>query len=666
MAARSGAATKKQAGGNAPEPRPARKKPKDPLGRLKSLGLKQPWQVALLLPKAWDDFSRPLRNFDQPILEGCGYAIEASLDGFELRFTGTPRISGYLRDQAGRRLGFTVFGDTRDLQQQLREIQHQGPQLFYGRMGGFNGRPWLDSLEIVNRWWEGRQRPVYSGKTGVIGPELVRGRVLAGLREAVPLAATWIAEQLRDFGSESDLLSLAGAPGETLQSLLLQAHLPDDQEQGEQAQQVLELIASLGIIRAAKGNLDQGKARAFVPGDYRERVRAIPFALTAEQLQAINEICADLGQHRPMRRILTGDVGSGKTCVFGSVCAAVADGQGKSIILLPNYGLACQVARELSGYWPDLAIQTVTADADAIDPASDILVGTTALLHRQLPWQPDLVVVDEQQKFSREQREQMVGPNTNLLESTATCIPRTMALARYGVVNVSKLTGSHCDKQISTQIWQRHQWKDLYARAMRTLDQGDQLLLVYPLRDKAEVKDEEEGGAKGPPLRNATEVFEGWDKRFPGRVRLLHGQMSDQDKDKALGDMREGKADVLISTTVVEVGVTLPRLRRAIIVHPERHGLTTLHQLRGRLARHGGEGWFDLFLPYPVKEPTMERLNVLVETTDGFAVSDRDMRLRGVGDLSRASEKQTGADDTFLFGRPVRLEILDRALEIVR
>ena len=239
-----------------------------------------------------------------------------------------------------------------------------------------------------------------------------------------------------------------------------------------------------------------------------------------------------------------------------------------------------------------------------------------------------------------------------------------MALARYGIVNVSKLTRCHCEKSIKTQIWDRDSWKQLYDLAMLTLIQGDQLLLVYPLKDKIEEKKEKEGKSPAPPLRNATETYKRWAALFPGRVRLLHGQMSDDDKQAVLGDMREGNADILISTTVIECGVTIEKLRRVVIIHPERHGLTTLHQLRGRLARHGGEGWFDLYLPNPVKEETQERLRVLEQTTDGFEVAELDMRLRGVGDLSQASNKQTGTDKTFLFGRSVRLEILDQALEI--
>jgi ATP-dependent DNA helicase RecG len=295
-----------------------------------------------------------------------------------------------------------------------------------------------------------------------------------------------------------------------------------------------------------------------------------------------------------------------------------------------------------------------------------VLVGTTALLHRSIPWQPDLLVVDEQQKFSREQREQLMGENTNLLESTATCIPRTMALARYGVIHVSKLTRCHCKKTIYTKIWLKPEWKQLYEQAMRTLSHGDQIMLVYPLREKAEVQDKE-GNSKTASLshlRSASEIYEIWNARFPGQVRLLHGQMENELKREVLDDLRSSKASIAICTSISEIGLTIPNLRRVIVVHPERHGLITLHQIRGRLARHGGEGYFDLFLPYPLKAEAFERLRVLEMTCNGFEVSELDMRLRGVGDLSHASDKQSGSDETFLFGRSVRLSLLDEAMRI--
>lgn len=638
------------------------------LGRLKSFGLTAPWQVALFLPVGWDDLSDPVRYFNMPQEQGAPCAIVGRLSGPpSVKFgNGSPRLIGYLVDPLGNRAGFSAFGDTREMEASLKGAT--GDIVLFGTADTFNGQLWLRSPEIVPEGWLGRLRPRYSGKPGVINPDTVRQRILGGLKQAIPQAAQFLAEELVPFGTRQELAALGGLPGWTLEAILQQAHTPRSYDYGEKAQQALDYFASLGVIRAAQGKqVRHSEASALPLGDWRKRAQAIPFPLTDEQEQAICDTLRDISTSTPMHRLLVGDVGTGKTAVYGTVCAAVVDGGGTATVLLPNESLAEQVFREFESWWPDLPVQLVTGARTEEYICASLVVGTTALLFRDLG-HPDLVVCDEQQKFAREQREQLVGPDSNLLEVSATCIPRSQALARYGVVKVSKLTKCHTKKNIRTRLWQKNEWEGLFNAVKKTIMAGDQVLLVYPLREK---NDEEpvEGGQEETPaqkkleLRSAQEMYEKWAKMLPGRVRQIHGQMSTEDKTAALDDMRQGRASVLVATTVVEVGITLPKLRRAVIIHPERHGLTTLHQLRGRLARLGGDGWFDLFLPNPVKEKTMARLAVLEKTTDGFEVAEHDMRLRGIGDLSQNSSKQTGADDTFLFGRPINIDVLDKVME---
>lgn len=638
------------------------------LGRLKSLGLSAPWQVALLLPNGWDDLTRPLERYDRPIWEGDIYLVIGQLVANpEVRFgNGAPRLVGSLSDPDGRRIGFSAFGDTRELEGKLKESREKVALL--GQLDTFNNRLWLKNPEIVLPGWVGKLRPRYPGKTGLINPETVRDRILQHLKTSVPLAADFLGEQLREFGSPEELAQIAGLPGWHLEGILWRAHLPRSIEEGERAQQSLEHLAALGMIKAAKGN--QGTKKKTTPlavGDWHRRTKTIPFALTGEQQRAITDALADLSGTEPMRRILSGDVGTGKTAVYGTICACVVDGRGTAAVLLPNEALAAQIAREFSAWWPDLPLQLITGSSGKERITAPLVIGTTALLHRGFK-APDLVVVDEQQKFSREQRERMVRTNTRLLEVTATCIPRSQALIRYGVLKVSKLTQAHTKKTIHTRIWMPEEGNAMYTEVLRTLRDGHQVLLVYPLREKGDEKEGErepegQGRTQQPELRSAEEIYEKWSRLLPGKARWVHGQMSEQDKEKALKDMTEGTASVLVATTVVEVGINIPRLRRVIIVHPERHGLTTLHQIRGRVARLGGEGWCDLYMPYRLKELTMERLRVLERTQDGFEIAEWDMRLRGVGDLSQSSSKQSGADDTFLFGRPVRTDILDAVIQ---
>lgn len=639
----------------------------DTLGRLKSLGLTEMWQVALLLPNSWDDMTQPVDRFDLRMARGDMRVFKGRLiSPLKRKFEGaTPRTTGSIVDGAGREIFFTVFGDSREFEKDLKE---NADNLFlYGQVDIYNDNYWLKSPEIVQEKWIGRLRPRYPGKPSVIKPDTVRDRVVRSLKGAIPVAAEHLAQQLRSFGSKSELAQLAGLPNWPIETILTQAHVPRTREYGLRSQKALEHMAALGIIKSAQGN--HGSVTLSRPlrlGDWRKRAASISFPLTDEQETAITEIMSDLAGSVPMRRILSGDVGSGKTSVYLTAAAAVVDGLGTVVVLLPNASLAGQIARECQEWWPDMPFQLITGESKE-EICAPLIIGTTAVLFRD-SFVPDLVIADEQQKQARSQREQLTGPETHLLEVTATCIPRSQALIRYGVMKVSKLTKNHTPKTIHTRIWHAREGSELFKEAGKTLAAGDRILLVYPLREKAEVSDEEEQDTparKKPNLRSAQEVFEKWCHMFPGQVRLLHGQMSDEEKKSALADMSSGAASILVATTVVEVGITIPRLRRCIVVHPDRHGLTTLHQLRGRLARHGGEGWFDLYLPNKVKDETMARLQVLVETTDGFSVAEHDMRLRGVGDMSRDSNRQSGADETFLFGRPVSIDALDEVMGMV-
>lgn len=638
----------------------------DSLGRLKSFGLTHTWQVALLLPHSWDDMTKLVDRFDQHLEVGGSYLLKGSLAGTpNTRFDGTPRLLGYIKDAGGRRIGFSLFGDSREFLQELKGKENN--LLLYGQIDEFNGGHWLKSPEIADERWVGRFRPRYTGKTRVINPETVRDRVLRYLKNAIPQAAEYLAETLQSFGNKERLAELAGVPGWTLESVLTQAHCPRSLENGKKALKALDQLAALGVILSARGDHTLPVVtRSLMVGDWRRRASQISFDLTDEQEQAIADAFDDMSQQRPMRRILSGDVGTGKTAVYGTIAATIVDAFGTAVILLPNESLAEQVAREFGEWWPDLPLQLVTGSTSG-EVVAPLVIATTAALFRDTVV-PDICIIDEQQKFSREQREQLVGPETHQLEVTATCIPRSQALVRYGVVKVSKLTKCHTPKTIHTKIWQHNQWSEISAAIKATIAAGDQVLYVYPLREKGEkpeVDDEEESKASRPELKSAAEVFEKWEKLYPGKARLLHGQMTADEKKAALGDMRSGAASVLIATTVVEVGITLPKLRLAVIVHPERFGLTTLHQLRGRLARLGGEGHCYLFLPNPVKEATMVRLQVLEKTQDGFVVAEHDMRLRGVGDLSRNSNKQSGADMNFLFGRSVSIDALDSVMEML-
>lgn len=639
----------------------ARKKARQSLGRLKALGPQEPWQVAFFLPKGWDNATCPIDDFASPLLcDGIRVFIRGRLSGqpqVNWGQDGRPRLSAFVADRSGRRIGLTVFGDSRGFKQQL--LAAADDLLLYGEISEFDNKLYLRNPEIVDPFWIGRLRPEYPGKPRVISPNTVRKVVLSHLREALEPASAWLMETLEM--SEAELLRVAGCPDMSLRLLIKQAHLPLSYDDGERAILGLERLAALGIARAAfQARRKDIVASWHSPANWRRRLSELPFTLSSDQLQATEEIVRDLAKPQPMHRVLSGDVGTGKTVVYGLAAAACIDGGGRVALILPNYALARQVASEFASWWPDIAPAFIASgagpDAAVEDP---FVVGTTALLHRPIG-RRDLVIVDEQQRFSREQREQLVAEDTHLLEATATCVPRTQALMQYGAVGLSRLRHRHVERTIETRIWTAAEGRALFKAVKESVARGEQVLVVYPKRD---LKD---GDDLNEMKKSAAAAYHLWDRKFPGRVRLAHGAQSNEEKNAAVEAMKAGEADILVATTVVEVGLNIPGLRRVVVVHPERLSLTVLHQIRGRAARTGGRGYFDLYLPEEVSEDSLERLKVLVRCDDGFEIAEVDLKLRGFGDLSRESERQHGADETFLFGRPLSVERLEEMIAHVQ
>lgn len=617
-----------------------------PLGRLTALGITEPWQAALLLPVRWDDLRTVVRNF-RALSEGpallAGRAFCSSKRNWDRR---APRLSGTIVDSSGARVGFTVFGDSRDFSQQVQGAGNR-PVHLYGTIKQVGGRLWLTSPELVtDSRWIGRLRPVYPGKTRVIGPDTVRQRLTPLLDTAIPEAS----KRLRAKHPGLDL--------DRLEPLLASAHRPATPEEGRAAQEALERLAAQVVgDQVRQAALSAVPSRFRSPADWMPLAGALPFRLTADQQKAVRAIHADLLGTQPMRRLLSGDVGTGKTAVFAIAAAACVNGGGRAAILSPNARVAEQIYTAIHAWWPELDCLAVTGESDQPDEPLDhhaLLVGTTALLHRNIGMF-DLVVIDEQQKFSRAQREQLLADGTHLLEASATCIPRSQALVRYGALSVSRLHQGHARKQISTRIWYNEERSALFAGIRDTIAAGGQVIVVYPRKT---VTDDGSVAQK----HTADEAFATWNRVFPGRVALAHGGLDEARNEAAMQALRNNQADVLVATTVVEVGIDLPRVRRVTVMHPEFLGLTQLHQLRGRAARTGGQGWFDLYLPGDVGDKTMQRLEAMTRTNDGFELANMDMRLRGTGDLSEQSERQWGADESFLLGRPVRLDLLDELL----
>ena len=648
----------------------ANKSAKTPLGRLTSLGIKEVWQAALYLPDKWDNLTNVISCLDNPLqYEGRSILIQGYLGGYTTKFNsrGTPQLNGVVYDLDRRNsINYTLFGDTREFQADAVDLQNKVIYIF-GEVTSFGGKAYLSKMEIIPEKWVGKFRPVYSGKPRVITPETVRDRITNLLIEGIPEAANRVAKEV-DLTKEQTLQYVGlHKLSNSLERVIYRAHLPLNIQQGVKAQQALERIAAYRAIKQARSLIPTDFTPVNLPkpiDDWKPLSQGLPFSLSDVQQRAINEIVGDLKQPKPMLRLLSGDVGYGKTAVFGIASMTILRAGGRVALLMPSQTLAEQAFRELTSYWPEDKERFCLVTEDCSDKtdlaAFDYLIGTTALLFRDTG-QLHLVIVDEQQKFATDQRNQMVKGGCHLLEATATCIPRSQALVQFGGFRYSVLDKPPVEKKISTKIRYAEDAKQMFADIYKTISDGYQVLVVYPKKRADEDPDGDD--AKSGFISDVESSAQAWEKKFPGEVRFVHSDKKGEENELALKDMRDEKAKVLIATTVVEVGVNIPKLRRVVIVHAHRFGLSTLHQIRGRAARTGGVGYCDLFVP-ELPKSGIERLFILERTNNGFEVAKEDLKLRGCGDLGSGSKKQSGADESILFGRFLLPDRLEEAIKL--
>lgn len=381
-------------------------------------------------------------------------------------------------------------------------------------------------------------------------------------------------------------------------------------------------------------------------------VERLPFSPTSAQLRAIGEVRRDLAANVPMSRLLQGDVGAGKTLIAAAAILLTVEAGFDAALMAPTQILAEQHFRTFRAWLEPLGVDvrllTGTRDEASGMPlfsakrtgggTGSLTIGTHALIHGRAGFANGLglAVIDEQHKFGVAQREALIGQGefTDVLVMTATPIPRTLTLAFYGDLDVSILDELPVGRgKIITGIRLTTQTGDAAAFVRDQLSTGRQAYIVYPLIDES---DKLEVGA-------ATVEFEEWRKRLPGHeVELLHGRMSAEEKDAAMERFRTGSARVLVSTTVIEVGVDVPNANVMLIYHAERFGLAQLHQLRGRIGRSEHKSFCVLMIG-PEQEEARERLKILEETRDGFRIADEDLRLRGPGEV--LGTQQSGLPD---------------------
>ena len=380
-------------------------------------------------------------------------------------------------------------------------------------------------------------------------------------------------------------------------------------------------------------------------------IAALPFRLTGAQSKVLHGILDDMKKPTPMNRLVQGDVGSGKTVVaFIASMVAVWNGY-QSAIMAPTEILVEQHFKTIQALSEKLGInialltssQPKAAREQALaalrDGSANIAIGTHALIQEAVEFNRlGLAVIDEQHRFGVLQRGliKKKGLSPDILVMTATPIPRTLGLTVYGDLDISIIDELPPGrKPIVTKLFQEHKREDVYNLVRTALDKGNQAFIVYPLVDESDKID----------LKDATTMTAHLQQDiFPShRVGLVHGKMSQQDKDAIMGDFKAGNIKILVATTVIEVGIDVPNASLMIIEHAERFGLSQLHQLRGRVGRGTAQSMCILLAQYSKSDDARQRLEVMVKTNDGFKIAEEDFNIRGPGEF--LGTRQSGIPD---------------------
>lgn len=475
-----------------------------------------------------------------------------------------------------------------------------------------------------------------------------------------------------------------------LKEAIRNIHFPESAEKLKQAQVRLKFdelfFIQLNILRTA--SLRKLKLKGIVfptVGNYFNTFYKdyLPFELTGAQKRVVKEIRADMGSGRQMNRLLQGDVGSGKTLVALLSMLLAVDNHCQACMMAPTEILATQHYATVMAFLKDMDIRvalltgsTKKKERNAILPAIangeiQIVIGTHALIEETVVFSSlGLAIIDEQHRFGVEQRSRLWKKNAivpHVLVMTATPIPRTLAMTLYGDLDVSVIDELPPGrKPIQTMHRYDNKKAQLYDFLRKEIGLGRQIYVVYPLIEGSEKLD----------YKSLEDGFETFKEVFPEyKVCMVHGKMKAADKDAEMQKFISGEAHILMATTVIEVGVNVPNASVMVIESAERFGLSQLHQLRGRVGRGAEQSYCILVSSYKLSNDTRKRLEIMVNSNNGFEIAEADLRLRGHGDLEGTQQSGEGLDlkianlaadgQILQYARDIALEVLDKDPELL-
>lgn len=616
------------------------------------LGVTEPWQSLFLLPAEYVDLSTLITSFSDIHPQSTHALVKAELVS----------IQGYMVDRASRER----TPSNRPFPTMIVMVLSDGVSTIeceaFG-VGDWRSAEMNESITLyvaIKSYAErgmyfvapqiARQQPLprvdYVGIAGKVSGAVIGQYAQHAIREIanVELASHWVRSE-RPVLSRIFTKHWKG----TIESFFLALHSPKNVRQGREAR-AFARRASMAEIRYA-GRISNRRSVAIAPFEsMREKVWAAWQAQKEEpsagQIAALKAALPGLAGEKPARVLINGDVGSGKTLVFLTITAAFA-GDGRPVaIMAPNETLAKQIHHEFITRFPQYTCKYVVGGTEQNTLPATVWIGTSALLFLKEKPEFALVVIDEQHKWSREQREMLLSDQTHLIEVSATPIPRSLAIALFDGCILANIPTGPVNKRIHSRLITKEQRDQVTPLHRAAIESGQRVIYLYAAvkqsksaktvqTDTSEIKEN---------LRDANSAFKSMEAAFPDKVAIVHGQMSSEMATRNLDAFRDGTKPILIASTAIEVGLDVPDVRLMVVNDAERHGAAGLHQLRGRVARNGGEAHFVMITKNDLKKDAKERLNAVRDISNGYKLAERDLEIRGFGEV--AGDYQTGASTT--------------------
>lgn len=589
-------------------------------------------------------------NGDMPFVQVKGHIL--SFETFKMSAR-KERVVAHFTDGTGKVMDLTWFNGGKYAKQSYKIGTEY---VIFGRPNVFNGRinvthPDIDAADKLELSTMGMQ-PYYN-TTEKMKKSGLNSRAIERLTKSlIDIIKDPLPETIPDFiTNRLHLMSRDEA--------LRKIHYPLDAKELEKARTRLKFeelfYVQLNILRYASDH--RRKYRGYIfshVGDYFNTFfhQYLPFSLTEAQKRVIREIRKDTGSGKQMNRLLQGDVGSGKTLVALMSMLIALDNGYQACIMAPTEILAEQHLQTIQGFLNGMSIRVELLTGivkgkkrqavldGLLDGSVQILVGTHAVIEDTVQFANlGMVVVDEQHRFGVAQRAKLWTKNTNpphVLVMTATPIPRTLAMTLYGDLDVSVIDELPPGRKpvVTTHVFDRSM-PSLYDGLRKQIQQGRQVYIVFPLIEESEKID----------LKNLEDGFEVLRQVFPEfRLSKVHGKMKPKDKEEEMQRFVKGETQMLVATTVIEVGVNVPNASVMVILEAQRFGLSQLHQLRGRVGRGADQSYCILVTNHQMSEDTRKRIDIMCETNDGFRIAEADLKLRGPGDLEGTQQSGMAFD----------------------